>query len=129
MNQDQLTDLQPSDHNANTDAANAPTPVPTTILEDIRVQKAKVMTKSGWKHAIVEEQKVYLTDEALTEIETYYATRLKKCIGEYTEYTPPESIQDHWSLTESAIIRQMENIKNLGRQELRAEILSKWEQA
>jgi hypothetical protein len=42
-------------------------------------------------------------------------------IGEGEPYVPPVDLPDHWGLTESSLERQLNNMKNLGKNELRTE--------
>lgn len=102
MSQKKLNGLVPGDSEANIGSSKKPTPVPTTILED---------------YVDADE---YQMPELLRLLEDYYNTKyttcLKKCIGE-VEST---ASLGYWGDALKAV-----NTRN----NFRAEILSKWEQA
>lgn len=101
-----VNDLITTDLSQDNGHLEAPTPVPTTILEDLTSMTIHYPdNKRSYKVPNTSQAAI---NKALTEIETYYTTRLKKCIGEM------ESIPHCPS-------------KECTRNKFRAEILKAWE--
>jgi len=65
--------------------------------------------------------------DTLTEAKQAIKDLFLELVGEDDTWEEPKDMADHWGLTETAIERMLTNGKNLGKNELRAELRQKIE--